>query len=178
MMELDMKAGRWMIAGVIAVMVSGPPAFAAGATAKAAFDKALVAAQQWQKDAVPVSISALSVKEDGTAASWSYIFYSPAHQQGYSVATEDGQVVDRGEVTGYLKQAIGDEFVDSDAALTEAGNNGLAGTSDTAMSLVVIGEANGSAGPCWTVSRGFGAGDVSVVVDARSGKFSFRSPMP
>ena len=178
MMELGMKAGCWATVMVIATLVSGTSAFAAGATAKVAFDKAMRVAQQWQQDAVPVSISALAVKPDGTAATWSYIFYSPAHHQGYSVATQGGEVVDRGEVTGYLKQAIGKEFVDSDAALTEAGNNGLTGTSDTAMSLVVMGQGDESATPFWTVSRGFGSGDVSIVVDARSGKFSFRNAMP
>jgi hypothetical protein len=177
-MELGMKAGHLALVLVIAMVVAVPPAFAAGSTAKAAFDKALVAAQQWQQDAVPVSISALAVQSDGTAATWSYIFYSPQRKQGFTVATKDGEIVDHGEVTAYLKDGIGKEFVDSDAALTEAGNNGLAGTSDTAMSLVVMGQAGDSAGPYWTVSRGFGSGDVSVVVDARSGKFSFRNAMP
>jgi hypothetical protein len=178
MMEPGMKAARWAAVIVVVAVMGGSSVSAAGTTAKTAFDKALVAAQQWQRDAVPVSISALSVQPDGTAATWSYIFYSPQRKQGFTVATKEVEIVDHGEVTAYLTEEIGKEFVDSDQALTEAGKNGLSGSSDTTMSLVVMGQATDSIGPYWTVSRGFGTGDVSVVVDARSGKFSFRNEMP
>jgi len=161
-----------------AVAITAISAFAAGTTAKVAFDAATAVARQWQADAVPVSISAVSVQSDGTATSWSYIFFSPQRQQGYSVATRDGEIVDRGEVTGYLKDEIGNEFVDSDQALAEAGKNGLSGSSDTTMSLVVMGQATATPGSYWTISRGFNADAVSVVVDAKNGKFSFRDQMP
>jgi len=173
-----MKTARVAMFLVMAAVLTGISAFAAGTTAKAAFDAATAVARQWQGDAVPVSISTLSVQPDGTATSWSYVFFSPQRQQGFSVATRDGEIVDRGEVTGYLKEEISKDFVDSDQALTEAGKNGLSGSSDTTMSLVVMGQATDSSGSYWTVSRGFGAGDVSVVVDAKNGKFSFRNEMP
>jgi len=173
-----MKTAGLVMFFVIGAVVTGMSAFAAGTTAKASFGEATTVAQQWQGDAVPVSISALSVQPDGTATSWSYIFFSPQRQQGYSVATRDGEIVARGEVTAYLKDEIGTEFVDSDLALVEADKNGLSGSSDTTMSLVVMGQATDSSGSYWTVSRGFGSGDVSIVVDAKSGKFSFRNQMP
>jgi len=173
-----MKTARLAMFLLMAAVATGASAFAAGTTAKAAFDAATAVARQWQDDAVPVSISALSVQPDGTATSWSYIYFSPQRQQGFSVATRDGEIVDRGEVTGYLKDEISREFVDSDQALTEAGKNGLSGNGDTTMSLVVMGQATDSTGSYWTVSRGFDTGDVSVVVDAKNGKFSFRNEMP
>jgi len=173
-----MNTVRQAIFIVIAVAMTGVSAFAAGTTAKVAFDAATAMARQWQADVVPVSISALSVQPDGTATSWSYIYFSPQRQKGYSVVTRDGEIVDRGEVTGYLKDELGKEFVDSDQALAEAGKNGLSGSSETTMSLVVMGQTTGSPGAYWTISRGFDAGAVSVVVDAKNGRFSFRDQMP
>jgi hypothetical protein len=173
-----MKPVHLLVLIVGAMMILGPSALAAGATAKVAFGKATAVAQRWQGDAVPVSISTLAVRPDGTAASWSYIFYSPKRQQGYSVATQNGEIVDTGEVTGHLKAPIDREFVDSDQAITEAGKHGLSGKNETTMSLLVMGQSTDSPGLYWTVSRGFDKGDVSVVIDARSGEFSYENQMP
>lgn len=152
-------------------------AIAAAQTAKAGVAQAVAAAQKWQKDAVLVNVSTLQANSDGTAEKWSYMFYSSKVKQGYSVDVKGGKIVGTLEVSPYIKDAVG-EFVDSDKAVAEAKKNGLAVKSKAAMSLIVMGQATKNPGAYWSVVGGYEKGDVSVVLDGKTGKFSYKQVMP
>ena len=63
-------------------------------------------------------------------------------------------------------------------AMAEAKKNGLKVKGKTAMSLLVMGQATKSPCACWSVVGGFEKGDVSVVIDGKTGKFSYKQTMP
>jgi nucleoside 2-deoxyribosyltransferase len=151
---------------------------AAEATAKAGLKDAIAEAQKWQKDAVLVNVSTLQANSDGTAAKWGYMYYSAKAKKGYTVDVKDGKVVDTLEVNPYIKDAVSAEFVDSDKAMAEAKKNGLKIKGKAAMSLLVMGQATKYPCTCWSVVGGYEKGDVGVLIDAKTGKFSSKSVMP
>lgn len=153
-------------------------AMAAGMTAKAGLAQASAEAQKWQKDAVLVNVSTLQASPDGTAEKWGYMFYSAKAKQGYTVDVKDGKIVETLEVNPYIKDAVGKEFVDSDKVMAEAKKNGLKVKGKAAMSLMVMGQATKSPCTCWSVVGGYEKGDVGVLIDAKTGKFSSKSVMP
>ena len=61
---------------------------------------------------------------------------------------------------------IGDEFVDSDKAMELAKKSGLKGENPM-MGLNVLGTGSTA---YWTVTGGYTTGDVSVVLEAKTGK--------
>lgn len=174
-------------------------------TAKTGLAQATVQAQKWQKGAVLVRVQTLQAKPDGTAGGWEYLFCSPptpnqevwtlqakpdetteipdymffSPKASYSVQVKNGQIVKTIEVTPRSTCPVGEEYVDSDKAMTEARKNGLAGAGEAHMLLrVMIGELTKSLGIYWRVSVGNEPGDVYVVIDGKTGKFSYKGVTP
>ncbi|NJD63244.1 MAG: hypothetical protein FIA93_11080 [Deltaproteobacteria bacterium] len=168
---------RIAVAVALAALLAASAATAADTTAKAGFASAATAAQQWQKDAVLVNVSTLQADADGKAAKWGYMYYSPKSKRGYTVDVKGGKVVETLEVNPYVRDAVG-EFVDSDKAMAEARKSGLKIKGKTPMSLMMMGQATKSPGVYWSVSGGIRKGDVSVLVDGKTGKFSYKQAMP
>ncbi|MGE5303704.1 MAG: hypothetical protein ACM3TN_10280 [Alphaproteobacteria bacterium] len=147
---------------------------AAGQTAKAALQSVMATARKWQSDAVLVSLSTEKVNGDGMSEEWKYSFYSPASKKRF-VATARGTKVDGREVRlGFSTEAMGD-FVDSDRAMQEAKKNGLKGH-EPSMAVKFQGVGK-KAAFYWIVNGGYSKGDVSIFLDAKSGKFVNRSAM-
>jgi hypothetical protein len=153
---------------------AGPSASApaTGTTVLAALARANVAAKEWNADAVLTNASTLRANPDGTAASWSFLFYSPRTKKGFSVDVRAGKA-ETLEVNPHLKDPVG-EFVDSDRALQEAKKNGLAGPGPLTMAVMPMGQSTKEPGAYWTVGAGFSKGSVSVVLEAKTGKFFTR----
>lgn len=149
------------------------PLLAGGFTAKSSLPTTVSLAKKWVSDAVLSSISSLEVNDDGSAKWWIHSFYSPSTKRHLSITVKPGRV-DTTEVrTGFTKP-IGGDFLDSDEAMAEAKKNGLKGN-DHSMGVNVLGT-----GPTvyWTVTGGFEKGDVSVTLDAKSGKFIRKDIIP
>jgi nucleoside 2-deoxyribosyltransferase len=151
---------------------------AAGQTAKAGLAQANAEAQKWRKDAVLVNVSTLQTDSDGTAAKWGYMYYSTKGKMGYSVDVKGGKIAGTMEVNPHIKDAVGAEFVDSDKAMSEAKKNGLTLKGKAAMSLIVMGQATKKPWVSWSIVGGYEKGDVSVLVDGKTGKFSSKQTMP
>jgi hypothetical protein len=155
---------------VLSLAVTGgpPTALAGGTPAKAALSRAEAAAKAWQPDAALTSVSTLAANPDGTAPTWSFLFHSPKAKKGYSVDVR-GAKVETLEVNHYVKDPVGD-FIDSDAAMREAKKNGLKGGGPLPMGMTVMGQA----GAFWTVGAPLKAGDVAVVLEAKTGSLVTR----
>jgi hypothetical protein len=125
------------------------------------------AAKKWRTDAVLTNVSSLTVGPDGSASSWLYTFYAPAAKKSLSITAVVGAALDTLEVPNTSMQPIGDVWVDSDKAMQTAKQHDLKGASPS-MGLVVMG-VTGSA--VWAVNGGFAEGDVSVLLDAKTGAF-------
>ncbi|OGW61033.1 MAG: hypothetical protein A2V83_03560 [Nitrospirae bacterium RBG_16_64_22] len=151
---------------------------AAGQTARAGLATANATAQKWQKDAVLVNVSTLQADAGGTAPKWGYMYHSAKAKMGYSVDVKGGKVVETLEVNPHIKDAVGQEFADSDKAMAEAKKNGLKVKGNAAMSLMMMGQATKSPGTAWSVVGGWEKGDVSVLLDGKTGKFSSKQTMP
>lgn len=160
----------FLIVAALAFAVGPTLAQGAGATAKAGLAQAQQAAQKWQKDAILVSVSTLEANPDGTAEKWGYIFYSPKAKQGYSIDVKGGKIVNAMEVGPHIKDAVG-EFVDSDKAIAEAKKNGLKSKGRPPMSLMVMGQATKQPGTYWSIGMPLNPGDVSVMIEGKTGKF-------
>ncbi|MBI3392389.1 MAG: hypothetical protein HY039_04305 [Nitrospirae bacterium] len=169
---------RPLITLLLVALVALPlSAEAAGQTAKAGVAQAGAEAQKWQKDAVLVNVSTLQANPDGTAAKWGYMYYSAKAKKGYTVDVKDGKVVETLEVNPYIKDAVG-EFADSDKVMAEAKKNGLKVKGKAAMSLMMMGQATKSPGTAWSVVGGYEKGDVSILLDGKTGKFASKSAIP
>lgn len=145
--------------------MSGPRP-AAAPTARAALPQAAAIAGKWRPDAALTHISSLTVNTDGTAASWIFTFYSPKTQKTLNVTVSSGAPLDTLEVPNTSKIPIGDAFVDSDVAMKEAAKHQLKGKSPS-MGLVVMGTGTAT----WSVNGGFEEGDVSVLLNGKTGAF-------
>lgn len=151
---------------LFAVLTLAPAVLlAAGSTAGASLPKARAAAVQWSPDAVLVAISTLEIDDQGTAESWLYNFYSPSAQGHLSVTVSEGSV-ETNELTMRFTTPITDEFIDSDRAMALAKEHGLKGDTP-AMGLNALGPGDVIR---WWVNGGAEPGDVSVVLDAATGK--------
>lgn len=167
-----------VVALVLAGILATTAANAADTTARAGLAQADAAAQKWQKDAVLVNLSTLQANPDGKAAKWGYMYYSSKGNKGYTVDVKDGTVVEAQEVNPHIKDPVYKEFADSDKAMAEAKKNGLTLKGRAAMSLLVMGQATKNPCTCWSVVGGFEKGDVSVLLDGKTGTFWSKQAMP
>ena len=149
----------------LAALASAPTE--AGLNARTQLPQATATAKKWRPDAVLTHVSSLTVNPDGSAKSWLYTFYAPATKKSLSVTAALGAALDTLEVPNTSIVPIGDVWVDSDKAMQAAKQHELKGTSPS-MGLVVMG-FTGS--PVWAVNGGFSVGDVSVLLDGKTGTF-------
>lgn len=126
-------------------------------------------AHAWQKDALLVSLSTFRADATGQAPRWLCLYYSASTNKGYSIDASKFASSNAMEVNPHLKSAIGADFVDSDKAMQIALGSGLKSQKETVMSLIVMGQATPNPIPIWTVGLALEKGDVSVMIDARSG---------
>ena len=150
-----------------ATTLATPGSRLADPTARGALPQAATIAGKWRPDAALTHISSLTVNSDGTAKSWLYTFYSAKTKKSFLVTISPGAPLDTLEVPNTSTIPVGDAFVDSDMAMKEAAKHQLKGKSPS-MGLVVMG-STGSA--TWSVNGGFAEGDVSVVLDGKTGAF-------
>lgn len=68
-----------------------------------------------------------------------------------------------------LKQIV--IFADSPQAMAEAKKNGLKVNGKPPMSLLIMGQATEKPGSYWTIGGGYMPGEVSTIIDAKTGKF-------
>lgn len=162
-------------ASVLLATLGIQQAGAAGPTAKAALVSAAADAKKWQPDAALTSVSSLPVMPDGTADSWMYAFYSPKTRKFLTVTVKGGKSTTL-EVQQGLTDPVGSDFIDSDKAMQEAKANGLRGKTPS-MALNFMGNIKQPTA-FWTVTGGFASGDVSVILDARTGKLFMRNQVP
>jgi len=155
---------------------SAGAALAQGHTARAALKDVQAAATKWQKDAVLTNVTTQTVDADGAAKEWSYLFYSPKTKQAYAVSVQSGKIADQHPVGPHLTDPVG-EFVDSDAAMKSAKGNGLKANMPTPMALMMMGQRTAKPGTYWTIGTGYTPGEVSVLIDAKSGKFFRKQEM-
>jgi hypothetical protein len=163
-----------ILAGLAFTLAFSGPASAAGQTARTALNEVLAAGKKWQADAVIVGLSSVTVQPDGTASSWKYSFYSPRTPKRCVVTADASGVRSREVSAGYDTQPLG-EFIDSDRAMQEAKKNGLKGK-DPNMGVKWQG-SGATRATTWIVNGGTAKGDVSVSLDARTGRFIVRNTM-
>jgi hypothetical protein len=153
---------------------AGSIALAAGLTAKASLTQVVAAGKKWQSDAVLVSLSSVKVHPDGSADEWKYSFYSPGTRKRCIVTAGASGIRTKEVNLGYSTEPLGD-FIDSDKAMQEAKKNGLKGN-DLNMAVKFQGTGR-SAAAYWIVNGGFAKGDISIFLEANTGKFSSRAAM-
>jgi hypothetical protein len=152
---------------IAALLVAGSgPGRAADLTARVPLPQATAAAKKWRTDATLTHVSSITVNADGSAKSWLYTFYAPQTRKSLTVTTA-GSTLDTLEVPNSSVLPIGEGFVDSDQAMREAKKHDLKGSSPS-MGLVVMGFTGG---PTWSINGGYAEGDVSVILDGKTGKF-------
>lgn len=164
----------WFITAALAFAAGPTMTLAASVTAKAGLAQAQQAAKKWKVDAALVNISTLSCNMDGTADKWSYMFHSPKAKQSYTVEVKDSKIVETFEVRPHINYPVGGDFIDSPQAMAEAQKNGLKVKGEPAMSLLIMGQATKNPGAYWTVGGGYTPGEVSIIIDAKTGKFFTR----
>ncbi|MEW6184896.1 MAG: hypothetical protein AB1585_04050 [Thermodesulfobacteriota bacterium] len=143
--------------------------FPAGTTARAGLEQAQQAAKKWKADALLVGISTYGAAMDGTSSKWTYAFFSPKANQGYMIDIREGNMAEPLEVRPHIKGGVGTNFLDSPRIMEEAKKNGLKIKGKPILSLLVMGQATGRPGPYWTVGGDFSEGEVSVIIDAKTG---------
>lgn len=162
-----------MIKSTLAVLIAATALAAPGSrsapapTARSALPQAAAIAGKWRPDAALTHVSSLTVNSDGTAKSWLYTFYSSKTKKSLIVTISPAAPIDTLETPNTSTIPIGDAFVDSDVAMKEASKHQLKGKS-LSMGLVVMG-VTGSA--VWAVNGGFAEGDVSVLLNGKTGAF-------
>ena len=140
-----------------------PPAL----TARAKLPQVIAAAKNWRPDAALTHVSSITVRADGTAQSWLYTFYAAKSKKSLIVTATVGAALDKLETPNTSIQPLGDVFIDSDKAMQEAKKHQLKGT-EPGMGLVVMGKT----GPgIWSVNGGYAEGDVSVMLNGKTGAF-------
>ena len=162
-------------AGVLLAALAVEPSGAAGPTAKAALVAAAADAGKWQPDAALTTVSTMSVMPDGTTDTWMYAFYSPKTKKFLTVTVKGGKSESL-EVRQGSTDPVGSDFIDSDKAMQEAKANGLKGKTPS-MALNFMGNIKQPMA-FWTVTGGFASGDVSVILEAKTGKLFMRNPIP
>jgi hypothetical protein len=166
-----------ILAALALILISiGDTALAAGQKANAALTQAIAAGKKCQSNAVLVSLSSDKVEPDGTAAEWKYSFYSPGSNKRCVVTASKSGIRTKEVNLGFSTNPLG-EFIDSDKAMQEAKKNGLKGNGPN-MAVKFQGTGTGtSAGTYWIVNGGLKKGDVSVFLEAKTGKFFSRNVM-
>ncbi len=167
-----MKAKLTWITFISILVVMPGLSLAKGTTARALLPQAVEKAKAWNKDAVLTNLSTLTVNTDGTSDSWTYAFFSPSSKKFLSV-TQNGSELKVIKIPFGLKKPIGGKFIDSHQAITEAKKNGLKGNS-LSMGLAVFGTKES----VWAVNGGHDSGDVSILIDATTGKFLRKNVLP
>ena len=163
---------RLVVLSLVACLVVGLtlPATvqAADPLARTQLTKTVAMAKQWVPDAVLTSISSIMVNKDGSGKQWLHSFYSPKTKR-YMIITVKANSIDTSEVRTGFAGPIGEDFIDSDKAMAIAKKSGLKGSSYS-MGLNMMGAAGMNSSPVWSVNGGFDKGDVSVMLDAKTGK--------
>ncbi len=103
-----------------------------------------------------------------------YSFYSPATNRRCVVTASASGIRTKEVNLGFSVEPLGD-FIDGDKVLQEAVKNGLKG-SDLGMAVKFQG-TGARAAAFWIVNGGMAKGNVSVLLEAKTGKFSSRAPM-
>jgi hypothetical protein len=161
---------------VLMLLSSSPAALSGGGmTARKGLAKAVETAKKWSSDAVLTAISSMEILPGGTARSWIYGFYSPSSGKFYHV--DYGPSTWRTlEVRVGSTEPVGEKFIDSDKAWAEAVKNKIKGK-EPSMAVKVLGSGAEKA-LYWAVNGGFNKGDVSVLLDAATGKLHYRGEVP
>jgi len=137
-------------------------------TARASLSEAQDAAKSWRADSVLTHISTSRVSENGTAKEWIYEFYSPKAKIWFYVSAQGERI--EGTETGFGKSdVLADMFFDSDRAMQTAKAHGLKGKTP-GMSLAIY-RFGGNPVAYWMVSGGYEKGDVTIFLEAKTGKF-------
>jgi archaellum component FlaG (FlaF/FlaG flagellin family) len=129
-------------------------------TARAQLEKVTETAKTWSADSQLISVNSNQVNEDGTAAAWTYTFYSKRKDK-WNLITAKGREITNLEVPQGSTTAIKDLFADSDVVMETAVANGLKGKSPR-MNLSRAG---------WIVAGGDDPGDVIVTINPASGAY-------
>jgi hypothetical protein len=108
-------------------------------------------AGQWHPDAILTNLSTFEAGMDGTAGTWSALYYTPSGKKWLGVTASGGKL-DVLELDQGLTDPVG-EFIDSDQAIQAAQKNGLQAGKEMMMGLAWMGAKDGA--PCWTVGGGF-----------------------
>jgi hypothetical protein len=162
-----------LVLSFVAPVVPGTAA-AAPPTAKEALSEAKARAAQWQADAALVSIGA-DVDKGGrvsTPVGWAYTFRSKAAHKDFDVyvtANRDIRKAEERKFPGVLPPIAGD-WVDSDKAMAEAFAKGLPDSIVLHATLAAHCPGVPKEPLCWEVLSLASKGQVTFVIDARSGK--------
>ena len=163
---------RSMAAFLVTVLatVSSPAstsAPSAALTARTKLAQVIAAAKQWRPDAALTHVSSITVRADGTAQSWLYTFYAAQSKKSLIITATADATLDKLEAPNTSILPLGDVFIDSDKAMQEAKKHQLKGAQPS-MGLVIMGKT----GPgIWSVNGGFAEGDVSVMLNGKTGAF-------
>jgi len=165
-----MLSRRWSFLSLL-IICSAAPAISqirsTRPTARAALEQVMETAKTWSADATLTAVNTNLANEDGTAAAWTYTFYS-RRKAKWNLITAKGRQITSLEVAAGAERAIKDLFADSDVVMAEAVKNGLKGKSPR-MNLSPAG---------WIVRGGDDPGDVIVTINPTSGAFVKRSIVP
>lgn len=163
-MRRRIHRGEWnvfrtaLILGTL-LMAGATNASAAGSSARAALDRVLEAAKQWNADAVLTTVSSSTVDGEGKSPTWLYGFHSPKTGK-YLLVTAKGRTIDTLELSTGQTGAVPPDFLDSDQAVAEALRYGL--KSDTIRMRLSRTE--------WLVNGGDQKGALTVWLHPRTGK--------
>ncbi len=172
---MSLRAYKYgVVAAFTLLLFSANIVFATGLTAKTMLTQAVAAGKKWQSDAVLVSLSSVRVQSDGTAEEWKYSFYSPRTGRRCVITASVSGILTKEVHLGHSTEPLGD-FIDSDKAMQAAKKNGLRGE-DLNMTVKVQGTGSNAAA-YWIVNGGFTRVDVSILLVAKTGKFSSRAIM-
>jgi hypothetical protein len=134
---LALPLGSLAAAGPAAAASGGAVKAPAKPTAKARLALAAAAAKKWRADAALTYVTTNTANPDGTAASWMYIYDSPAGKEQRMVIVDEGGGVEVMPNSTAFRKPLG-EFVDSDRAMAAAVAAGMkTNTWGMAMSLSV-----------------------------------------
>ncbi len=167
-----MKVKLKLVVFFLILMVMPGLSLAQGTTARALLPQAVEKAKAWNKDAVLTNLATLSVKADGTSDSWTYAFFSPSAKKFLSVS-QTGEKLEVLKLPYGLKKPVGEKFIDSNQAMEVAKKNG-AKEDSLSMGLAVF----GSKEIAWSVNSGYNSGDLSIFINATTGKFLRKNVLP
>lgn len=133
-------------------------------TARAQMEKVAETAKTWAPDAALISINSNQVNEDGTAAAWTYTYWS-RRKDKWNLITAKGREISNLEVAQGSIKVIKDLFADSDVVMGTATLSGMKGKTP---------RMNLSSGG-WVVRGGDEPGDTIIIVSPSSGEIIKKS---